>query len=486
MEKIENYIGGKFQPPESGNYIENFEPATGSVYSEIADSDERDVEKAVTAAKSAFASWSDLTDCERTEYLNKIAQGIKNRAEEFVAAESKDNGKPEPLARRVDIPRAENNFRFFASAITHFSSEFHETIPSIYNYTLRQPRGVVGAISPWNLPIYLLSWKIAPALAAGNTVVAKPSELSPYTAKLLSEVCIEIGLPDGVLNIVHGYGNKAGEAIVKHPDVSTITFTGGTVTGRKINEIVAPMFKKASLEMGGKNPTLIFDDCDYEKTLAGSVHAAFSNQGEICLCGSRIFVQTGIYESFVTDYVERVKKLKVGDPLEEDTNIGALISEDHRDKIEMYVELAKDEGGEILCGGKRPEKINYRCEDGYFYEPTVITGLDHNCRVNQEEIFGPVVTIIPFETESEVLEWANDTLYGLAGSIWTENVSRAHRVASKLQSGIIWVNCWMVRDLRVPFGGMKNSGVGREGGWEALRFFTEPKNVTLVIDEENK
>jgi aminomuconate-semialdehyde/2-hydroxymuconate-6-semialdehyde dehydrogenase len=398
---------------------------------------------------------------------------------ELARAECVDNGKPLTLAKSVDIPRAIRNFEFFASAIQGFASESHVNETSV-NYTIRNPIGVVGAISPWNLPLYLFTWKIAPAIITGNCVVAKPSEITPMTAYLLSELCIEAGLPKGVLNIVHGYGQKVGRAISSHPGIKAITFTGGTKTGADIASIAAPMFKKLSLELGGKNPTIIFADSRYDDMLDTTIRSSFQNQGEICLCGSRIFVEKSLYNKFKKDFVEKTKQLKVGDPLEHDTAQGAIVSKQHMQKILSYIELAKQEGGKILCGGSKVE-LEGRCKNGWFIEPTIIEGLPYNCRTNTEEIFGPVVTLIPFEKESDALMMANSIDYGLASVIWTENLSRAHRVAAHIQTGIVWINCWMVRDLRTPFGGMKNSGVGREGGEEALRFFTEPKNVCVKL-----
>jgi aminomuconate-semialdehyde/2-hydroxymuconate-6-semialdehyde dehydrogenase len=412
--------------------------------------------------------------------LQKIADLIDRDFEKLSLAESIDNGKPVSLAKVMDIPRASANMRFYATAAMHVSSESHLTEGEAINYTIRSPIGVVGCISPWNLPLYLFTWKIAPALAAGCTVVAKPSELTPMTAYLFSKLCIEAGLPKGVLNIVHGLGSKVGQSIVEHPTISAISFTGGTLTGKTIAATAAPMFKKLSLELGGKNPNLVFADCDFEKAMATSIRSSFSNQGEICLCGSRILVERSVYDRFVEEFVKRTKSLVVGDPLDAKTNLGALVSEAHLNKVLSYIELAKQEGGIILTGGKRI-KINGRCEDGYFVEPTVITGLNHLCRTNQEEIFGPVVTILPFDTEEEAVMMANSTHYGLAATIWTENLSRAHRVAQQVKSGIIWINCWLLRDLRTPFGGVKQSGVGREGGWEAMKFFTEAKNVCVKV-----
>jgi NAD-dependent aldehyde dehydrogenases len=481
MFKIENYIGGGLRAPESGEYLDNFNPATGEVYSLIPDSDERDVASAVEAARKAFPVWSKMSAEARHDHLMRVSSLIERDLDALAEAESIDNGKPKTLAKTVDIPRAVSNFKFYATAAMHFSSESHETVGQAINYTLRQPVGVAGCISPWNLPLYLFTWKIAPALAAGCTVVAKPSEITPMTAYFLSKLCIEAGLPAGVLNIVHGLGAKAGAAIVKNKDIKAISFTGGTRTGAWIAHEAAPMFKKLSLELGGKNPNIIFADCNYEEMFAATIRSSFANQGQICLCGSRIFVEKPLYEKFRGDFVERVRNLKIGDPLDETTNVGAVVSREHMEKILSYIELAQQEGGRILTGGRRI-KPEGRCAGGYFVEPTVIENLSYECRTNQEEIFGPVVTIQPFEREDEVLKYANSVEYGLSATVWTENLSRAHRVAEKLESGIVWINTWLLRDLRTPFGGMKNSGVGREGGFEALRFFTEEKNVCIKIN----
>lgn len=477
MEKLQNYINGKLVAPVSGQYFENIEPATGKPYSLIPDSNEEDVKLAVDAAKEAFNVWSKMSIENRSNILLRVAQLIGKHQDELAAAESRDNGKPLKLAQTVDIPRAQANFHFYATGILHFDSESHSMGDLAINYTLRQPIGVAGCISPWNLPLYLFSWKIAPALAAGNTVVAKPSEVTPYTAYLLSKICIEAGMPDGVLNIVHGLGPKAGAAIIEHQDVPMISFTGGTATGEWIAKTAAPKFKKLSLELGGKNPNIIFADCDFEDMLKTTLHSSFANQGQICLCGSRILVERSIYDTFKTEFVARVKTMKVGNP-KENVNLGAVVSKPHMEKVLSYIKLAKDEGGKILCGGNRV-KLEGEFAEGYFLEPTVIEGLSWNCRTNQEEIFGPVVTIAPFDTEEEALMMANSTKYGLASTVWTSNLKRAHRVARELHTGIVWINCWLLRDLRTPFGGVKSSGVGREGGFEALQFFTEPKNVCV-------
>lgn len=475
---ILNYINGELVPPTSNNWLDNYNPSTGKVYSRIPDSAAADVENAVAAAKAAFPGWSSCGIQNRYRILNRIADLIAENQHMLAEAESRDSGKALHLSSTVDIPRAEANIRFFATAILHFGSESHHMEGVAINYTLRQPIGVVGCISPWNLPLYLFTWKIAPALAAGNCVVAKPSELTPMTAFLFSKLCMEAGLPPGVLNIVHGLGPKAGQAIVEHPDTKAISFTGGTATGKHIAATAAPMFKKLSLELGGKNPNLVFADCDLDKAISTTVHSSFGNNGQICLCGSRIYIQRPVYEQFRDELVRRTERLTVGNPFDEKTKLGALVSKQHREKVLSYVQLAREEGGTILTGG---EAVNPGGEfsEGYYMRPTVIEGLSTTCRTNQEEIFGPVVTLQPFDTEEEALAMANSVKYGLSGTIWTNDIQRATRLAEKIEAGIVWVNCWMVRDLRTPFGGMKQSGVGREGGFEALRFFTEPKNVCL-------
>ena len=480
MSKIQNYINGELVAPISNQYIDNVDPSRGKVYSLIPDSDERDVELATKAAKAAFKAWSNTPKETRSRILQKISFLIEENLDKLALIESVDNGKPLHLAKTVDIPRAAVNFNFYATGILHYSSHAHAMEDTAINYTLRQPVGVAGCISPWNLPLYLFTWKIAPALAAGCTVVAKPSEVTPMTAYLLSEICIQAGLPKGVLNIVHGLGPKVENAIVSHKDIPLISFTGGTKTGAHIASVAGPMFKKMSLELGGKNPNIIFADCDYDKMLSTTMLSSFANQGQICLCGSRIFVERSIYEKFKNDFVEKTKKLTVGPPLQDGVKIGAVVSKPHMEKILSYVELAKQEGGKVLCGGKR-KIIEGEFQDGFYVEPTVIEGLSYDCRTNQEEIFGPVVTITPFDTEEEVLMMANSTMYGLASTVWTQDITKANRVASELHTGIVWINCWLLRDLRTPFGGVKSSGVGREGGFEAFDFFTEPKNVCVKL-----
>jgi len=474
---IQNYINGKFMPPIANGWIDNYNPSNGEVYGQIPNSSKEDVENAYIAARSAFPIWSQTSIEERSKILIKISELLEANLQQFAQAESKDNGKPISLAKAVDIPRAASNFRFFGNAITQYASESHESVDEAINYTLRQPIGVVGCISPWNLPLYLLTWKIAPAIAAGNCVVAKPSEVTPITAYLLGKICNEAGLPKGVLNIVHGPGRTTGQAIVVHPDIKAISFTGGTATGAHIAKMAAPLFKKLSLELGGKNPNIIFADCDYEEMLETTVRSSFANQGQICLCGSRIFVEASMYSKFKNDFVKKIKALKVGHPSEPQTNIGALVSKLHLEKIIEYISIASRENATILCGGKTVTVKGY--EKGYYLEPTVIEVLTNDCRLNQEEIFGPVVTIMPFNSEDQVLQMANNVKYGLSATLWTNNLKRTMRMSNQLQVGMVWVNTWMMRDLRTPFGGVKASGVGREGGFEALRFFTEAKNVCI-------
>lgn len=475
---LENFIDGHFIGPLSGEFIDNVNPATGEIVGQIPNSHKKDIELAVSAAQKAFATWSVTSAESRFLILNKIAALIDENIEALALAETNDNGKPLWLSKKVDIPRASANFRFFATGAMHFAAESHSMEDKAVNYTIRQPIGIVGCISPWNLPLYLFTWKIAPALAAGNCVIAKPSEVTPVSAFLLAKICKEAGLPDGVLNVVHGDGKNCGEAIVKHPAIKAISFTGSTKAGEQIASIAAPMFKKLSLELGGKNPNIIFADCDWDKMMRTTLQSSFSNQGQICLCGSRIIIEKSIYEKFKTEFVEKTKKLTVGDPLKDENKQGAIVSKMHFDKIMNCIDIAKQEGGILLTGGNALQP-NGRCANGFFIEPAIIENLGPDCKTNMDEIFGPVVTLQTFETKEEALQLANACSYGLASTVWTQNISVANQVASKIQSGIVWINCWLLRDLRTPFGGIKNSGVGREGGWEAMRFFTEAKNVCI-------
>jgi len=479
VEKLYNFINGKFVAPNSNQYLEIFEPATGQTYAQVADSNSADIENAYESAQNAFGNWSSLSVKERADYLNKIAEGLESRLDEFAEYESRDTGKPISLAKSVDIPRAVSNFRFFADYGQEFNFESELNNDQSHNKIIRSALGVIGCISPWNLPLYLFSWKIAPALIAGNTVVAKPSEITPFTAFKLGEICQDAGLPPGVLNIIHGQGSIAGDALVNHSKIKAISFTGGTTTGKLIAKKTASSFKKLSLEMGGKNPSIIFSDCDFDKMMKTVVRSSFSNQGQICLCSSRILVEESIYKKFKTNFIQRVSDLRMGDPSEIETQFGALSSKGHFDNVIDYIEIAKQEGGKILVGGNA-KKLNGRCGNGWFIEPTIIEGLNNSCRTNQEEIFGPLVTLQSFKSEKDAIQLANETEYGLSATIWTEDNEKANRVSALIDAGVIWVNCWLVRDLRTPFGGMKQSGLGREGGDEALRFFTEPKNICTL------
>ncbi len=484
---IPNFIGGRPVPPRSGRYLDGIEPATGQVHSRVPDSDGSDIAAAVAAAKGAFTGWSGTAARERSGVLVRIAELIEAHQDELAQAEARDCGKPIALARSVDIPRAAANFRFFADATLHARPEVYETQPGAVqtaravNTVLRRPRGVAGCISPWNLPLYLFTWKVAPALATGNTVVGKPSEVTPMTASMLAELAVQAGLPPGVLNVVHGRGAEAGAALVKHPDVPTITFTGSTAVGRWIGREAGGMLKRVSLELGGKNPYVVFADAKMPDALDTAAHAAFTNQGQICLCGSRVLVERARFKEFLAGLVDRARALKIGDPMDPATQFGALASRQHLEKVDSYVKLARELGGTVHCGGGpvAASKLPERCRGGFFYEPTVISGLDPACRVEQEEIFGPVVTVTPFDSEEEALRLANGTEYGLAATFWTSDSSRIARFGAGLDAGIIWANCWLVRDLRAPFGGMKQSGVGREGGEEAIKFFTEASNVCV-------
>ena len=480
MQDVLNFIDGRHAPAACGEWLDDVDPATGETYARVASSDARDVERSVAAALHAFAAWSVTPVVERSKLLRRLGRLIERDLEKLARAESMDSGKPLSAARTVDIPRAVQNFDFFADAVTQFSSEAHPTDEVALNYTLRQPLGPVACISPWNLPLYLLTWKIAPALAAGNCVVAKPSEVTPMSAHLLGSLAAEAGLPPGVLNIVQGLGPRAGGPLCAHPAIRAISFTGSTRVGAEIARETATSFKKLSLEMGGKNPTLIFADADLREAIPQAVRAAFSNTGQICLCGSRILVERSVYDQVRDELVERVRALRVGDPLQADTEQGALVSRQHFDKVMGCLAVARQEGGRVLCGGGRAT-LPGRCAGGFFVQPTLIEGLGPSCQTNQEEIFGPVATLLPFDGAEEAVRLANSTRYGLAASLWTRDLSRAHRVSAQLHTGIVWVNCWMLRDLRTPFGGVKESGVGREGGMDALRFFTEPKNVCVKL-----
>ena len=474
MQRIPHWIDGKPVPPASAEWLDVFDPATRKVASQVADGDAGDVDAAVRAAQAAFPAWSGLPNSERARFLELLGDGIQMFADKFARMEASDAGKPLALARDIEIPRAVSNLRFFAHAATQFSSESHHGEAGL-NYTLRLPLGVVGCISPWNLPLYLFTWKIAPALAAGNTVVAKPSEVTPRTATMLAALAAEIGFPAGVLNVVNGSGPVVGEAIVRHPGTRAISFTGSSAVGRHIAGITGPMLKKTSLELGGKNATLVFADSDWRKHLDTLVRSSFQNSGQICLCGSRLLVERSIHEEFRDAFVERAQALRIGDPLETGTQLGPLVSQAQFDKVLACIQSAREEGGRVLCGGETIDR------PGWFIAPTVIGGLGPESATNREEIFGPVVTLQAFDSDDEAVALANASDYGLSASLFTKDISRAHRLAAGLHVGMVWINTWLMRDLRTPFGGSGASGLGREGGLEAMRFFTEAKNVGLNI-----
>jgi aminomuconate-semialdehyde/2-hydroxymuconate-6-semialdehyde dehydrogenase len=482
MNTVAHWIGGEPRTSASQAVFDDVAPATGLVVARVSRGDAADVEAAVDAAQAALdGDWGAMTRLQRADVLDRIADGLEGRLDELAQLESEDTGKPISLARRIDIPRAVSNFRFFAGAIRHTETPCHQ-MASALNYTIRKPLGIVGLITPWNLPLYLLTWKAAPALAMGNAIIAKPSELTPRTASVLAEITAEAGLPAGAFNLVHGFGPEAGQAIVSHPAIRGVSFTGGTSTGARVGETAAPHFKKVSLELGGKNATVVFEDADFDAAVAGAVRAGFTNQGQVCLCGSRLLVHRSIYAAFVDAFVARVRDQRVGDPSDPDTAVGSLVSAAHRDKVESYIALAREEGGTIACGGDRPA-LPGALAQGAFVNPTVVTGLSPSCRSATEEVFGPMVTVHPFDTEAEALAIANSVRYGLSASVWTRDLRRAHRVAESLEAGMVWVNTWLKRDLRVPFGGVKDSGVGREGGAWSLGFFSEAINICIDLTE---
>ena len=478
MIEIKNYINGSLSFDNQLNKIDVVSPINGRIYARCLNSDSNTLNSAIKSAKKAFPKWKKLSINDRSQYLLNIADLLENKIDEFSKYESIDNGKPYKLSKNLDIPRAIENLRFFASIARGLKSDSFIMEGKGLNYTIKEPLGLVGTITPWNLPLYLFTWKIAPAIVTGNCVIAKPSEITPMTAYLFSKLCIEAKLPKGVLNIIHGKGEKIGSEIVNHKGIKAISFTGGTETGKKISNDCSNTFKKLNLEMGGKNPVLVFDDCNYSKMLDSIVKSSFLNQGQICLAGSRIYIQKNIYKKFKKDFIKKVEKIIVGDPFNKESDQGAIVSEEHFNKILNYINISKEEGCKVLTGGMKVD-LNDEYRNGWYIRPTIIENFDNDSRINQEEVFGPVVTLNSFENDQDALKLANDSNYGLASIIWTENINRAHKFANEIDSGIVWINCWLERDLRTPFGGVKNSGYGKEGGYHALDFFTKEKNICI-------
>jgi len=484
LKSILNYINGQFVRGKRD--FADVNPADGSVIAQVSEADQGLVDDAVLAAgKALHGEWGRLGIRERAARLHKIADSIETRFDCFVAAEVADTGKPVALASSLDVPRAAANFRAFADLIKAAGMESFQTETpdgkSALNYAVRNPLGVVGIVTPWNLPLLLLTWKVAPAFACGNTVVVKPSEETPATATLLAEVMKEAGIPDGVYNVVHGFGpNSAGEFLTQHPDVNAVTFTGESQTGAAIMKTVAATVKPVSFELGGKNAAIVFADCDFEEAVNGISEAAFLNTGQVCLCAERVYVERVIFDRFVDALKRKTQSLHLGSPLEESTDLGPLISSEHREKVLSYYKLAPEEGATVVTGGGIPQFGN-ALDNGFYVQPTIYTGLPESARCVKEEIFGPVCHVAPFDTEDEAVSMANDTKYGLAASIWTTNLKRGHRVAQQMKVGITWVNCWFLRDLRTPFGGAGLSGIGREGGMHSLNFYSELNNICVRL-----
>lgn len=480
IEIINNYVNGELKTSQTNEYIDVFEPATGNVYAKVPNSNESEIDEAIFSAKEAFPKWSNFSINQRSIYLLKIAERIQENIQELANYESRDTGKPISLALKMDIPRSIKNLTFFCQYALEYKKDFQLKSKFSKNEITSFPLGVVACITPWNLPLYLLTWKIAPALIMGNTVVAKPSEITPYTAYKFAEICKKIDLPPGVLNIINGNGDKVGNSLSKHPEIKAISFTGGTITGKKIIKESSKNFKKLALEMGGKNPSIIFEDCNYSNMLDTVIKSSFTNQGQICLCSSKLLIEKSIYEKFKIDFCKKVSELLIGDPINPKTEFGAITSKDQYEKILAYIKLSKEQNGSILIGGK-VRKLKQRCDRGWFIEPTVIEGLDLDSKLHKEEFFGPLVTIQTFSSVDEAVNLANNTKYGLSATIWTNDLEKANNVAKQIESGVIWINCWMIRDLRTPFGGIKDSGYGKEGGFEALKFFTEQKNICSLV-----
>lgn len=472
---IDHFINGKFTAPSKGEYFDDLNPATGKAIARVASGAAEDIDQAVSAAKQAFEKgpWSRMAMQERSSILRRVGDLILKNLDTLAMAETMDTGKPLSESREGDIPRAAQNFHFFADYALALHDECYTVTPQERHLAVREPQGVSGLITPWNLPLYLASWKIAPCLVMGNSCVLKPAEWTPQTANILAALMHEAGVPEGVFNVVNGFGaNAAGEALTRHPDVRSISFTGETSTGRAIMAAASGTLKKVSFELGGKGANIIFADADLNEALPTAIRAAYRNQGQICLAGSRLFVQESVYKQVADELQKRVSQIKVGNPLDSSTQMGAIISREQLEKVQTYIEIGKKDG-KLLYGGERLQNLG----EGNFLSPALFSEIDNSSKVCQEEIFGPVLPIIPFKDEEDLLEMVNSTPYGLSCSVWTNDANRQHRMASGIKSGIVWVNCWFARDLRTPFGGQKSSGVGREGGRWALDFFSEMKTI---------
>jgi aminomuconate-semialdehyde/2-hydroxymuconate-6-semialdehyde dehydrogenase len=483
LKEVKLFIDGEYVASSSNSIFEVKNPATQEVIAHVHEASEEDVDRACKAARRAFEEgpWRTMSVAERCGKIRRMAEIILERKEELARLEALDVGKPYPVALEREIPRAAHNLSFFADFMEQQGGETYPMGEEFLNYTRYEPVGVASLITPWNLPFMLTTWKLGPCLAAGNTAVIKPAETTPLTVSLLGEIAKEAGIPDGVVNIIQGFGpNSAGAYMTTHPDVDLISFTGETSTGKAIMKAGADSLKKVSFELGGKAANIIFEDANLDKAIPVSIQAAFMNSGQVCLAGSRILVQRGIFDEFVERFKKAASELVVGDPQDSSTNMGPVVSEEHYNKVTSYLDIAKEENSTLVYGGKRPDLPDH-LKDGYYLEPTIYIQEDPNARISQEEIFGPIVTLIPFDTEEEALEIANNTEYGLNGVIWTDNLQRAHRISHNVRAGTIWVNCWFVRDLRAPFGGFKKSGVGREGGLHSLEFFSEAKNICIAL-----